>query len=215
MQQEVRTFTELVTEALSSAMPLRGRLGEGLDRVVLFEGEPDEVHFVTTAPPLMLDAPAVPFHAVRLRRGSDDQLRLTERLVPADEPFKGGQETVLARSVHDFRLEYRNVEGLWTDRWDPRSTPGLPAAVRVRVSFREGGRPERTTALLVPLPLAATAPASGQTPGPGSPLVPQPPGNPFFPQPPGSPVPTFPPPSGGMPPFFPPAGPGRLPGRGA
>jgi general secretion pathway protein J len=220
VQQEVRALTELLTEALSSTTPFRGRLGEGLDRVVLFEGEPDEVHFVTTAPPLILDAPAAPFHAVRLRRASDDQLKLTERLVPADEPFTGGQEIVLARSVHEFRLEYRNTEGLWADRWDPRSNTGIPAAVRVRVSFRESGRserPERTASLMVPMPLATAAAQGSQRTVPGStpfPLVPQPSGTPAptFPPPAGGGAMPFRPPAGGATPFQPPSG-FPLPGR--
>jgi general secretion pathway protein J len=212
-QQEVRALFELLTEALSSAIPLRGRLGEAPDRVVLFQGERAEVRFVTTASPLVLDAPTTPFHAVTLRHTSDNQLRLIERLVPADEPFGGGPETVLARSVTELRVEYRDNDGLWADRWDPRLTTGLPAAVRVQFTFREGGRPERTATLLVPIPLAsATAPSvSSQTPFGAAPLIPQPSGGaaPLFPQPFGGIPPTFPRPPGGTAPLFPqlPAGP--------
>ncbi len=60
LQQEGRALVELISDALAGASPYQGRLGISPERVVLFEGEPDEVRFVTNAPPLMLDAPAVP-----------------------------------------------------------------------------------------------------------------------------------------------------------
>jgi general secretion pathway protein J len=156
VQQEVRIVTELLTEALSSAVPFRGRLGGGLERVVLFEGLGDEVHFVTTAPPLILDAPAAPFHAVTLRRTGEDELRLVERLVPADEPF--GQEpfVVLSRSITAFKLEYRDGEGLWQDRWDARSPGGLPSAVRIALTVRDKSRHDRSATFVVPIALGTT-----------------------------------------------------------
>jgi len=156
-QQEVRAVIELLTEALSAAAPYRGRLGDGLDRVTLFQGERDEIRFVTTAPPLVLDVPAAPFHAVTLRRTDEDHLRLVERMVPADEPFgDDGARAVLARSVTAFKVEYRDGQGLWTERWDPRDSGGLPNAVRVALTVRERGRDERTETFVVPIALGGS-----------------------------------------------------------
>ncbi len=156
-QQEVRAMIELLTEALSTAVPYRGRLGDGLNRVVLFEGERDEVHWVTTEPPLVLDAPAAPFHAVTLRYTSDGELRLTERLVPAEEPFGDTPHIVLSRSVSALRLEYRDDQGAWQSRWE-KATNALPTAVRVELTIREPGRGnERTAAFVVPLALGKGA----------------------------------------------------------
>jgi prepilin-type N-terminal cleavage/methylation domain-containing protein len=168
-QQELRALVELLSNALSTAAPYRGRLGDGLDRVVLFQGDTDEVRFVTTAPPLFLDAPAVPFHAVTLRRTDKDELRLVERLVPADEPFGDSPHTVLARAVTAFKVQYRDGQGLWTDRWDPTSagtlqtsTPlglpgaggtGLPTAVRIELTLYDPGRAERAATFVVPIAL--------------------------------------------------------------
>jgi general secretion pathway protein J len=152
--QEVRAMIELLTEALSTAFPYKGRLGDGLSRLVLFEGEADEVHWVTTAPPFLLDAPATPFHAITLRYTSEGELRLTERMVPSDEPFGNDPHVVLSRAVSAFRLEYRDDQGAWQSRWE-KANNALPAAVRVEVRVREPGRGnERSATFVVPLALA-------------------------------------------------------------
>lgn len=157
VQQELRAAIELLTEALSTAAPYRGRLGGDPDRVVLFQGEAEEVRFVTTAPPLVLDAPAAPFHAVTLRRTGEADLRLVERLVPADEPFGESPQIILTRSVRAFRLEYRDDQGLWLDQWDGKTAGGLPTAVRVELTIREPGRPEKVATFVIPIPLGRGA----------------------------------------------------------
>lgn len=157
-QQEIRAVVELLTEALGAAYPYRGRLGGGLERVVLFRGESAEVAWITTAPPLALDAPVVPFHAVILRHGGEAELRIVERLVPAEEPFADGPLTVLARSVTGLRLQYRDDQGVWQDAWDGKTAAGLPTAVRVELTVRDRGRPERVVSLVVPIPLGKRAP---------------------------------------------------------
>jgi general secretion pathway protein J len=152
-QQELRAVVELVTGALSAAVPYKGRVGEVAERSVLFVGEADQVRFVTSAPPMFLEAPAVPFHAVTLRHAADDrELRLTERLVPTDEPFGEDPHLVLSRAIAGLRFEYRDDEGLWTDRWD-RTRNALPVTVRVELKVRDPGRGERTAVFVVPLPM--------------------------------------------------------------
>jgi general secretion pathway protein J len=155
-QQELRAMVELLTEALSTAVPYRGRLGDGLDRVVLFEGDADEVHWVTTAAPLVLDAPAAPFHAVTLRHAGEDELRIAERLVPTDEPFGNTPDVVLSRAVTKLKVEYRDQEGLWQDRWD-KTKNALPVAVRIELTIREAGRGSRVATFLVPIPRGGSA----------------------------------------------------------
>ncbi len=155
--QEVRAMVEMLTEALATAFPYKGRLGDGLSRMVLFEGEADEVRWVTTTAPLLLDAPAAPFHAITLRYTSEGELRLTERLVPADEPFGDEPHVVLSRFVSALRLEYRDDQGAWQSRWD-KANNALPTAVRVELTVREPGRgTERAAAFVVPLALAKGA----------------------------------------------------------
>ena len=156
-QQEVRAIVELLTEALSAAYPYRGPSGDGAERVVLFEGEGEEVHFVTTAPPLLLDAPAAPFHAVTLRRTDDDQLRLVERLVPTDEPFGDRPSVVLSRTVSALKLEYRDDQGAWQPRWEKRNN-AVPTAVRVELTIHQAGQAAgRSAAFVVPLALGKRA----------------------------------------------------------
>ena len=151
LQQESRALVELVSEALAGASPYQGRLGLNPERVVLFEGEPEEVRFVTNAPPLMLDAPVAPFHAVVLGRKGQDALRLIERLVPSDEPFAPGPERVLSRSITRFSLAYRDESGTWQERWDGREAGGLPTAVRLELAI--GGLVRSAPAVVVALPL--------------------------------------------------------------
>lgn len=152
-QQELRAVVELVTDALAAAYPYRARVGINPQRVVLFEGESDQVRFVTTAPPLLLDAPAVPFHAVVLRHTGERELRVVERLVPAEEPFPDGPSLVLSRSVTALKLEYRDPQGLWQSTWDGPTASALPVAVRVELTFQSRGRPSTTAAFVVPIAL--------------------------------------------------------------
>lgn len=150
LQQESRALVEAVSEALAGAYPYQGRLGLSPQRVVLFEGEADEVRFVTSSPPLVLDAPGVPFHAVVLGRKGPDALRMVERMVPTDEPFGPGPELVLTRSVARFSLAYRDDAGAWQERWDAKEADGLPTAVRLELVV-DPGRPAPT--VVIPLPL--------------------------------------------------------------
>jgi general secretion pathway protein J len=156
-QQELRAIVELLTEALASAHPYRGRLGGAPERVVLFEGEQDAVRFVTTAPTLGLDAPAAPFHAVTLERATPDVLHLVEGLVPNEEPFAKGTRTVLSRAVTGLKLAYRDEHGAWLDRWDGKSAGGLPGAVRIELTIRTGKQSQALPPLLVRLPLGKGA----------------------------------------------------------
>jgi hypothetical protein len=149
LQQENRALVELISEALAGASPYQGRLGDSPDRVVLFQGEPDEVRFVTSAAPLALDAPTAPFHAVVLGRKDPEALRLLERLVPSDEPFASGPERVLSRSVTRFTLAYRDEFGTWQERWDGRDLGALPTAVRFELAIGSRSAP----AVVVALPL--------------------------------------------------------------
>lgn len=151
LQQENRALVELVSETLAGAFPYQGRLGQSPDRIVLFQGEPDEVRFVTTAPPLALDTTAAPFHAVVLGLEGEDALRLIERLVPTDDPFTPGSERVLSRSITRFTLAYRDEAGEWQDKWDGREAGGLPTAVRFEL--RVGRRSETAPPVVIALPL--------------------------------------------------------------
>ena len=155
LQQEHRALVELVSESLAGAFPYQGTVGQNPERVVLFQGEPGEVRFVTSAPPLTLDAPAAPFHAVVLGRRGEDTLRLVERLVPADDPFAPGPERVLSRSVTRFTLAYRDESGAWQDTWDGREATGLPSAIRFELAVGSLSRP--SPAVVVTLPLGKRA----------------------------------------------------------
>jgi general secretion pathway protein J len=150
-QQELRAIVELLTDALSGAFPYQGRVGEGEERGILFVGEADEVRFVTSLPPLFLEAPAVPFHAVTLRHVADDrELRVTERLLPNDEPFGEDPHVVLSRAIETLRFEYRDDEGNWQDRWE-RNRNALPVTIKVELTVRNPGRGERTVVFMVPV----------------------------------------------------------------
>lgn len=151
LQQENRALVELISESLAGASPYQGRLGQSPDRGVLFQGEPDEVRFVTSAPPLTLDAPAAPFHAVVLGKKNSEALRLIERLVPSAEPFAPGGERVLSRAITRFTLSYRDESGSWQERWDGRDLGGLPTAVRFELAIAGLARPAPPVVVALPL----------------------------------------------------------------
>jgi general secretion pathway protein J len=151
LQQESRALVELISESLAGTFPYQGRPGLSPERVVLFQGEPEEVRFVTSAPPLTLEAPAAPFHAVVLGRKGDDALMLSERLVPADEPFAPGAQRVLSRSVTRFTLAYRDENGAWQEKWDAREAGGLPTAVRFELAV--GTLVRTAPAVIIALPV--------------------------------------------------------------
>jgi general secretion pathway protein J len=151
-QQEMRALVELLGEALAGAYPYRGR-GRGTERPVLFEGEAEEVRFVTTAPPLALDGDPVPFHAVVLGLGERGELRLVEHVVPAEDPFAPGPGMTLSRAVTRFRLQYQDGAGAWQEEWVGRDAEGLPAAVRLELTVGSGGGARALPPLVVPLAL--------------------------------------------------------------
>jgi hypothetical protein len=175
VQQEMRALVEVLTESLASAYPYKGRLGVQPERVVLFEGEAEAVRFVTAAPPLALDAPAVPFHAVSLRRSDDDTLRLVERLVPAEEPFGDSPDRVLSRMVAALRLQYLDDKGAWQDAWDGPQAAAVPAAVRVELSIRSRGKSQPIPPFVVPILLGVRPSPPGVEPSPPG-AEPSPPG---------------------------------------
>lgn len=148
-QQESRALFELLVEAVEGAYPYRTQLGP--QRVVLFQGEAEQLRFVTTAPPVALEGGGAPFHAVVLGPVTTGRLPLRERLLPAEAPFEGGVETVLARRVSHLRFAYRGADGTWRDRWDGQAAEGLPVAVRLELAVgtgRWGAVPPTTTVSL-------------------------------------------------------------------
>jgi type II secretory pathway component PulJ len=156
--QETRALVEVLTETLQGAYPYRARRGGSPERRVLFEGEPGEVRFVTTAAPLALDVPAAPFHAVVLGRSGSGRLRMLERLVPAESPFEDGAEAVLSPTVADVRLAYRDESGAWQERWDGGAAAGLPTAVRLELTLGAGDRTRALPPIIVPIALGKRTP---------------------------------------------------------
>lgn len=157
-QQETRALIDVIGEAIEGAHPYRGRRGQAPERVVLFEGEPEEIRLVTTAAPLTLDAPAAPFHALVLGQQPEGRLRLVERVVPAEEPFADAPGTVLSRSVSRLRLAYRDQDGAWQERWDGAAADGLPTAVRVELTFGEGEHARTLPPLVITIALGKHTP---------------------------------------------------------
>ena len=116
-----------------------------------------EVRFVTTAPPLVLEFEAAPFHAVVLQRTNSGTLRLVEVMVPTDEPFGEGATATISRSVTALRLQYLDDKGLWQDHWDGATAAGLPLAVQVEVTVRSGDRTETLPPFVIRMPLGKSA----------------------------------------------------------
>lgn len=155
-QQRLRAVTEHLTETLTSAYPYQVRPEGQQAAVVLFEGRPHEVRFVTAAPPLTLPG-HIAFHAVTVAWSEGEGLTLTEKPLPAEAPFAEGARLVLDPQVSALRLSYRAESGAWRETWDGVEAKGLPTAVRIELAVRFRNRTAALPLLVVPLPLGKRA----------------------------------------------------------
>jgi len=155
LQQRLRAVAGHLEEALASASPYRGG-PEGRERRILFEGEPHRVRFVTAGAPLALPG-SIAFHAVTVAWEPNEGLTLTEKPLPAEEPFAGGTRLTLDREVSGLRLSYRDESGAWQEAWDGGAAEGLPTAVRLDLQVRFRQRTEPLPSLVILLPLGKGA----------------------------------------------------------
>jgi len=140
--QHARSLSVLLAQSLGGSHAYLAP-ATGSQPVVLFQGEPDRVSFVTVSPPFPLQAP-IAFTAVTfsLDEGGQRGFAVREKALPSDEPFAPGTPMVVDPALTGVRFRYlRDTEGTWEDRWDGAQERGLPRAVEVTLTALVAGEP--------------------------------------------------------------------------
>ena len=153
-----RSLTQIVTRTLGAAHPyMTSRQGGEAPRL-LFEGAPDRVAFVTSAPPFPTAAP-IAFTAVTLSQdaGPVPGLAVRQKPLPNQEPFdRGLQPALVDGTISDVRFRYlRELDRAWTETWDTAQEKALPLAVEITLSIVQAGRSTPQPPLMVTLPVRA------------------------------------------------------------
>ena len=155
-----RSLNQIVTRSLGAAHPYTTKGEPGESPRLLFEGGPDRVAFVTSAPPFPTAAP-IAFTAVTLSReaGPVPGLAVRQKPLPNDKPFDPEVEPSLREgTVSDVRFRYlRESDRAWTESWDAAQERALPMAVEITLSIVHPGRSaEPQPPLIVSLPGTAS-----------------------------------------------------------
>ncbi len=155
--QRARSLTQIVTRSLGGAHPYMTSPQGAESARLLFEGAPDRVAFVTTAPPFPTTAP-IAFTAVTLSQevGPVPGLAVRQKPLPNEQPFGLGlQPALVDGTVSDARFRYlRESDRAWTERWDAAKEKALPLAVEMTLSIVQAGRSaQQQPPLIVSLPV--------------------------------------------------------------
>jgi prepilin-type N-terminal cleavage/methylation domain-containing protein len=137
--QHARSLVAMLEQVVGGAYPYR--TGAGDSGRILFEGEPDRLGFVTTAPAVPPAAP-IAFVAVRLAL-EDSGLTLRQGVLPARDPLEGTKPALSDTTVTAVRFRYfRGKDGAWREHWSGADEQGLPAAVEITfTTARRAGPP--------------------------------------------------------------------------
>ena len=155
--ERARSLTQIVTRSLGAAHPYMTSQEGGEAPRLLFEGAPDRVAFVTSAPPFPTTAP-IALTAVTLSQeaGQVPGLAVRQKPLPNAQPFDLGlQPTLVDGTVSEVRFRYlRESDRAWTERWDSVQEKALPLAVEMTLTLLEEGRSaHQQPPLIVSLPV--------------------------------------------------------------
>jgi prepilin-type N-terminal cleavage/methylation domain-containing protein len=145
VQQHARSITLTLARALGATYPYRDARRQGETPVLLFNGQPDRVEFVTQASPFPTPIP-VAFTAVVLELKTDGERRalvVRQRILPNREPFTAATVAVEDPSITVLELSYLG-DGGWQTDWDVDVQGSLPRAIKLSLApHAVEGRPER------------------------------------------------------------------------
>jgi len=157
-QQHARSLVEVLRRSLAATHPYQvPPPGGGGQPTILFEGDPERLSFVTTAPPFPMTVP-IAFTAVTfaLEGGEAAGLGLRQKPLPNTDPFERLAPILLDGSVTAMTFRYlRDVAGSWEERWDTAAEQRLPRAVEVTIATSVRGREIEHPPFIVPI-LAGT-----------------------------------------------------------
>jgi general secretion pathway protein J len=150
--QHVRGVAFTLARALGGIHPYRASRGLAPEPVLLFDGQPTRLEFVTHTPPVSHPTP-IAFTAVVI--GFDDRerrgLTIRQRALPNQDPFDRAQVVLSDSRVTALEFAYLDDHGVWQRAWDGAGLRATPRAIKIRVAIEDNGRRETLPALTVPL----------------------------------------------------------------
>ena len=151
-----RSIVQIVTRSLGAAHPYMTSAQGGEAARLLFEGAPDRLAFVTSAPPFPVAVP-IAFTAVTLSKdtGAAPGLAVRQKPLPNADPFDGGLKPALVDgTVSDARFRYQKAsDRTWIETWDSVQEKALPLAVEITLTLVQAGRNVPQPPLVVSLPV--------------------------------------------------------------
>jgi general secretion pathway protein J len=154
--ERARSLAQIVTRTVGAAHPYMTSAHAGKAGVLLFEGAPDRVAFVTSVPPFPMAVP-IAFTAVTLTHDAEPAagLAMRQKPLPNEEPFdRGLQPALVDGTVSDVRFRYlRESDGVWTENWDAAEEKALPLAIEITLTTVQAGRSAPQPPLIVSLPV--------------------------------------------------------------
>ena len=153
--QHARGLNRLLVRALGGAYPYRvGARGQDVAPFT-FDGAPERLTFVTTAPPVPPGGP-IAYTAVSLAHEGEG-FTVREGALPDLDPLDRRAPVLVDPSVIALHFRYlRGEDRSWRERWDAAAENGLPAAVEVTLTLRRDGRTVAPTPLVIPLRAGAS-----------------------------------------------------------
>ena len=158
--ERARSVNQIITRTLGSAYPYQtAAIGREAAKV-LFEGAPDRVAFVTSAPPFP-GADPIAFTAVTLglaKAAATPGLALTQKALPNDKPFDTALTPVFVDAVvTGVRFRYlKDSKGEWMDQWDAAAEKTLPLSIEVTLTILQAGRSVEQPPIVVSLPVTTS-----------------------------------------------------------
>jgi general secretion pathway protein J len=151
--QHARSLAALLTQSLGGAAADLAPAPAGAQPEVLFQGQPDRLGFVTTAPPFPLPG-SIAFTAVMLSvdEGEQPGFAIREKAMPNEEPFEETPPILVDPTLTGVRFRYmRDLEGSWEEVWDGAQERALPRAIEVTLSTMVNGLPVEQPPITVSL----------------------------------------------------------------
>jgi general secretion pathway protein J len=150
--QHVRGVALTLARALGGVHPYRASRGLAPEPVLLFDGQPTRLEFVTHTPPVSHPTP-IAFTAVVVDFGERERRGLTirQRPLPNQDPFARAQTVLTDARVTALEFAYLDDNGVWQATWDGAGLRTTPRAVKIRVAVEDNGRRETLPALTIPL----------------------------------------------------------------
>src|SRR5690242_11358821 len=138
VQQRVRGLVALISHTVEGAHPYRGSRTDAPETVILFNGTPKTLQFVTRSAPQPFAIP-IAFAAVVIdvaSQGDTPGLIIKQRAMPNRDPFTKAETKVNEPSVSAVAFRYLDSTGAWRDTWDVDSGDAetqqmIPQAIEV------------------------------------------------------------------------------------